>query len=252
MTRKDGPRILLVDIETFPILMYAWQPWDATALRIVQDTSICSFSVKWLDGKQTTKILPDYKGYKPGSRDDRRLCEDLWGFLNEADIVGAHNLDGFDNKKVVYRLMVNGLGPPAPYQHTDTLKEVRKVAGHDSNKLNELCRVHGLGQKKRTGGKDLWFDCLDGDMAAWERMRRYNAHDTRLLQPWYTFLRPWMLSHPNVALYTDGASCPRCGSKRLRPNGHAYTRGGRYQRFRCEGCGYFPRSTHSEARASLV
>lgn len=245
----DRPRILFLDIETFPALFYAWQTWEASALRIKEDTSIASFSAKWLGGKHITKALPDYKGYRAGSRNDKWLLQDLWKLLDEADIVSAHNLDRFDAKKVNYRFMVHKLGPPSPYQHVDTLKEVKKVASHDSNKLNELCRVHKIGQKVRTGGADLWFDCLEGDAAAWARMRRYNAHDVRLLEGWYKLLLPWIRRHPNVGTYTDKPVCPKCGSKDLERRGTAYNATTSYQRFQCRDCGGWLRGTKNERKS---
>lgn len=98
------------------MLFYAWQPWEATALRVVEPTTICCFSAKWLGGKQITKAISDYKGYKPGKRDDKDLLKDLWKLLDEAEIVVAHNGDKFDVKKINYRFMVNGITPPSPYK----------------------------------------------------------------------------------------------------------------------------------------
>jgi hypothetical protein len=252
--KPRGPRTLLVDIETFPLLMYCWQPWEASALKIVQDTSIASFSAKWLDGKMVTKCLADYKGYKAGSRDDRALLDDLWALLDEADIVIAHNLDRFDAKKITYRFMVHGMKPPAPYQASDTLKEVKKVASFDSHRLNELCRLRNIGQKVRTGGADLWFDCIAGDAKAWKRMKKYNAHDVRLLEGWYLDLLPWMKSHPNVGMWSDRACCPKCGSTRLQSRGIARNKTTAYTRYQCRYCGSWSRSAKNlkEHRAEVV
>lgn len=237
-----SPRILLIDIETFPMLMYAWQAWEASALRIVADTSICSFSAKWLGERQIiTKAICDYPGYKPGSRDDKRLLKDLWALLNEADIVGAHNLDRFDDKKITYRFMVHEMPPPSPYKHLDTLKELKKVSSWDSHKLNEVCRVRSIGRKVRTGGADLWFDCLAGDPKAWARMKKYNAHDVRLLEPVYLFLRPWIRNHPNVGMHTEDVVCPKCGSGDLSQRGFAFNATTQYQRYRCRDCGGWAR-----------
>ncbi len=237
MNEPGSPRILLIDIETFPLLMYAWRAWETDALRIIEDTSVCSFSAKWLGGKHITKALCDYKGYKPGSRDDSKLLADLWKLLDDADMVSAHNLDRFDAKKINYRFLVHGLPPPSPYQHLDTLKEIKKVASYDSHKLNELCRVQNIGRKLRTGGADLWFDCLGGDRKAWARMKRYNAHDVRLLEPVYLLIRPWMKGHPNLGLYNDITGCPKCGSTRIQARGWAMTAACRYRRYHCQACG---------------
>jgi hypothetical protein len=254
--RNDGPRILLIDVETFPMLFYAWQPWEARALKVVQNTSLASWSAKWLGGKQITRCLADYPGYRPGSRNDKKLMAELWPLLDEADIVVAHNGDRFDVKKINYRFMIHGFGPPSPYRTVDTLREAKKVSAHDENRLNELCRQHGIGQKLRTGGADLWFDCLEqGKPSAWAKMKKYNARDVfPLLEKWYLFLRPWMKNHPAHGAYTDIASCSRCGSTKLQPRGYAYARTRVYRRFRCASCGGWDQSTEAEPgrRASLV
>lgn len=249
---RSKPRILLIDIETFPMLFYAWEPWEASALRIVEDTAICSFSAKWLGGQHTTKALCDYPGYKAGSRDDRRLLKDLWTLLDEADMVGAHNGDRFDMKKITFRFMVHGMKPPSPFQTIDTLKEVRRVASFDSHKLNELCRVLKIGQKVRTGGKDLWFDCLEGNLKAWARMKRYNAHDVRLLDGLYRFLLPYMKRHPNVTLFNARALCPRCGGRKIQRRGEVRLQTRSYWSFQCRACMGWLRSTDSTGHALTV
>jgi hypothetical protein len=252
--QKDGARILCIDIETFPMLFYAWQPWEARALKVVENTSMASWSAKWLHGPQITRCLADYKGYKPGSRDDKKLCAELWPLLDEADIVVAHNADRFDVKKINYRFMIHNLGIPSPYKTVDTLKEVKRISGHDENRLNELCRQHGIGQKLRTGGAELWFDCLGGKPAAWARMKRYNARDVfPLLEKWYLFLRPWITTHPNLGTYSGVASCPKCGSVKVQSRGVQRTATRAYQRMQCQACGGWSRGTESiEGRASLV
>lgn len=251
--RTDGPRLLLIDIETFPIEMYAWRAWDTSALRIKEDTSLCSFSAAWLDGEHVTMALPDFKGYRAGGRDDKKLMAALWTLLDEADQVAAHNGDRFDVKKINYRFMVHGMKPPSPYKTIDTLKEVKKVASFDSHKLNELCRVLKIGAKVRTGGADLWFDCLAGDMKAWARMKKYNAHDVRLLKLLYLELRPWMKNHPNHALYTGITSCPKCGSTKMQRRGSERTAARTYQRLQCQACGGWMRGTEPmDDKLSLV
>lgn len=236
------------------MLFFAWQPWEARALRVVENTSVCAWSAKWLDGKQVTKTLADYKGYKPHSRDDKKLLSDLWTLLDEADVVVAHNGDRFDVKKLNYRFIIHGLGIPSPYKTVDTLKEIKRVASFDSNRLNELCRQTGIGEKVRTGGADLWFDCLEGDRKAWARMKKYNAHDVVLLEEWYLTLRPWMKQHPNHGAYTGIASCPKCGSTKIQRRGKSRAATRTYDRYQCQSCGSWSQSTESipEERATVV
>lgn len=225
------------------MLFYAWQAWEANALRIVQDTSLASFSAKWLGGKQITKALCDYPGYKPGSRDDKKLLADLWTLLDEAEIVVAHNAIKFDVKKMNARFMANGMKPTSPYRVVDTLRAAKKVASFDRNNLNELSRIFGTGSKVKTGGADLWFDCLAGDEKAWKRMKRYNAQDVKLLEDLYLRLRPWISNHPSV--FAGEESCPKCGSQNLQSRGTARSATRSYRRFQCNDCGGWAKGTKS-------
>lgn len=249
MTPRTSHRtkILLVDLETFPILMYAWNHYQTDAIRIVQNTSIASWAAKWLgDKKTTTRCLADYKGYKPTSRDDKQLLEELWPFLDEAEIVVAHNGAKFDAKKINYRFLVNGMKLPSPYRVVDTLTEVRRIAAFDSNKLNAVAPLLDIGEKVRTGGADLWFDCLAGDKKAWAHMKKYNAHDVDpLLEGVYLKLRPWMKNHPNVALGYGPGVCPKCGSTQLKREGFSYNKTTAYQRYSCLACGAFSKDNEN-------
>jgi hypothetical protein len=240
---KPGHDTLLIDIETFPLLVYTWQIYEANAIRVVEPTCICCVSVKWLDGKQETKALPDFKGYKPGSRNDLPLMKWLWPFLDEASIVVAHNGRAFDVKKIAARFAVHGIQPPSPFRQVDTLKEARAIAAFDSNKLNDLGTYLDLGEKLKTGGADLWFDCLAGKKDAWAHMKKYNAHDVVLLEKLYLKLRPWMKSHPNVAIGYGPFLCSKCGSSRLHYKGPGRSGAGIYDRYRCRDCGTNVRGT---------
>lgn len=250
----DGPRILLIDIETFPMLFYAWEAYEARALRVVENTSVASFSAKWLGGKHITRCIADYKGYKPGDRDDRALMVDVWEMLNRADFVVAHGGKRFDRRKLNYRFMFHRLGPPAPFVLIDTLHEVRRASSWDSHKLNELCRQLEIGEKLRTGGADLWFDCLAGKKSAWAKMKKYNARDVApLLEGVYLELRPWINSHPNFGVFTNTSVCPKCGSGKLNREGKRRTLTCVYDRFRCMSCGGWCQSVASDPseKASL-
>ena len=246
----SSPRVLSIDIETYPILAHVWSLWDANAVAVERNTVICCFSAKWLGGKQTTKALPDYKGYKSDAWDDSALLADIWKLLDEADIVIAQNGDRFDVKKINARLIRHGLKPPTPYKTVDTLKTARRIFGFDSNKLNDLCRFLGIGQKVHTGGFTLWQGCMAGDAKAWARMKRYNAQDVRILEKLYLRFLPWTTNHPNVGMWKSGPACPKCGSRRMQARG--VTRNGttEYRRLQCQSCGGWSRTNKNERKAA--
>lgn len=175
----------------------------------------------------------------------------MWKLLAEAHIVVYQNGDKFDRKKLNTRFAHAGLGPPPPFQTVDTFKTFKSVFGFDVNSLDEVCRFFGIGRKIRTGGKELWFDCIDGDMAAWAKMKKYNANDVApLLEEIYLRILPWIKNHPNLGLYTGTTCCPKCGSRMLQARGFARTSAATYRRYQCQACGGWCRDAHKPFGAS--
>ena len=85
-----------------------------------------------------------------------------------------------------------------------------------------------------------------GKQEALDEMFTYCKGDIVALEGLYLYLRPWMKSHPNLALFTniDGKTCPHCMSKQLDWTIKPYiTPAGRYKAFRCVcgaiGCSRF-------------
>jgi hypothetical protein len=241
---KGKRKTLFVDIETLPRLGYYFddnKPYNI--LKQIEDTVICCVVAKWLDGKSVTLALADFKGYKPGSRDDKQLCLALWKLMDEAEIVVAHNGDRFDVKKINARFIHHKMKPYSPIRTIDTYKQAKAIGGFDKNRLDYLGQFLGCGRKLETGGKELWFACLDGDEKAWRRMKRYNAQDVRLLEAIYRELLPWM---KNPASTSEGTECPRCRSLNLKARGFARNRTARYQRFQCDDCGGWCRESTAQ------
>lgn len=210
-----GYRIAHVDIENFPNLGYTWEKYEQNVLDFERLWSIASFAVKWDGdtGPPTCYILPDFKrAYRNDPFDDSELLKKLHDIFDEADLIVGHNVDRFDIRKSNTRMMKHAHLPPVPYRTFDTLKEARKHFYFPSNKLGDLARFLGIGAKVEHEGFALWVKCMNGDREAWERMRRYNAHDVTLTQKVYYRLRPWSKSHPNITL--EGGKprlCPVCG-----------------------------------------
>lgn len=237
------PKILFIDIETFPNLGYCWRKYEQNIIDYEQEFCIATFAAKWLGGKAIfAKALPDYKGYKKGSYDDKAIVQEICDLLSEADIIVAHNGDAFDFKVINSRLIFHNIKPPAPYKTIDTKKMAKDVARFNSNKLDDLARYFGEGRKIDTTFK-LWLDCINGVQAAWDKMVTYNKHDVALLEKVYLRLRPYAKQHPNIGAYTNRPDCPKCGSKNLEKRGYAITSTRRYQRFQCKECGGWSRAT---------
>lgn len=232
--------ILLLDIETAPSLGYVWGKWEQDVIDFKKSWYVLSFAVKWLGDKKTqTFALPDYPKFKTNKEDDADLMRELWGFLDKADIVVAHNGDKFDLLKANARFIAHGMTPPSPYFSVDTLKLARTYFKFDSNRLNDLAKYLGVGAKLPTTGANLWFGCMQGDEKSWKRMRRYNAHDVDLLEQVYLKLRPWAKRHPNMSYFNRRElNCPVCESPDTKRSGWRYLRCSKKQRRTCLECGH--------------
>jgi hypothetical protein len=235
---------LFLDLETFPNIGYTWGKYDQNVIRFTQEGCIATFAAKWLDGPVFGKSLPDYRGYKPKSYDDAAIVKDIWKLLDEADIVVAHNGDDFDLRVCKARFIFHGLTPPAPFKTVDTKKVAKKVARFNSNKLDDLGQLLGIGKKIKTDF-DLWQGCIEGDPTSWNQMLTYNKKDVVLLEKMYKRLLPWMANHPNYAVLDGDAVCPKCGSREVHYRGYAMTQARQYRRFQCKECGGWGREVRS-------
>lgn len=247
----DSVKILFLDLETFPNIGYTWTKWETNVIDFIEHWYILCVGYKWLGGKTKVVALPDFKGYKPHSKDEE-LVKFAWGLLDEADIVIAQNGDAFDIKKLNTRFMQYGLTPPSPYKTIDTLKIARKFS-FNSNKLDDLGRDLGLGRKLEHEGFPLWLKCREGDMKAWKRMKSYNKQDVELLEQLYLKERPWIKNHPNLDAFNHiNTTCPRCGSKDIQWRGEYKTQTNLYKRFCCKNCGSWGKLNKSEGKLSYV
>ena len=195
------------------------------------------WAAKWLNEKEIYRdALPYHKGYKKDKENDYEIVLKLWKLLDKADIVIAHNAVKFDVKKINACFIKHGLTPPSPYKVIDTLLEARKNFSIMSNRLNDLGVFLKVGKKMKTGGFQLWRDCLNGDERAWNKMVRYCVNDVKLLERIYKKILPYIRRHPNLSIGSNG-KCPKCGSKMLIKRGLMTTLTNVLQRYSCKKCG---------------
>jgi hypothetical protein len=232
-------KVLFIDIENSPMVAYSWGPmWETRLIEIIEPWYMMSFAYKWQGQKRVTvRALPDYPLYAKHPQNDKALAFELRNLLDEADVVIAHNGDRFDLPKCASRVLVHGGKPPSPYKTVDTLKISRRQFRFESNKLDDLCRILGIGSKLKHTGFDLWKRCMEGDERAWRIMRRYNAHDVDLLEALYDRIKPWAPSHPQLTHFTRAIACPTCQSPNIQSRGFAFTATGKRQRIACTDCG---------------
>lgn len=241
---QRGPKVLLLDIETAPCAAWIWRLWDKTYSMdfVERDWYIMCWCAKWLGKKEMFRAsLPDFASYLTDPEDDGELMKGIWNLLDECDIVVGQNCDDFDLKKLNTRFVFHQMSPPSPYKVIDTLKIAKAKFAFTSNKLNDMAKFLGLGEKHNTGGFSLWRDCMAGKEEAWDKMVEYCAQDVRLLEKVYNILVPYATRTPNFGVYTEDACCPKCGSYLIQRRGFAYTTLNKYQRFQCQKCGAWGR-----------
>lgn len=253
-----APKIVTLDIETFPNLVFTWGLFKQMVgvNQIVRDWSLASICWKWMGEKQT-----HYVDCEADPLNDRDVLDRAWAVLDNADIVIGQNSKHFDIRKLNARFIEAGMRPPSPYKQIDTKVEAAKVAMFTSNRLEWLAaHLTDVPKDKHKDfpGFELWSECLKGNPKAWAAMRKYNPRDVVATEKLYLKLRPWIVGHPNIAVYdNDGTQrCPKCGSTKLQHRGIATTQIGVYQRLHCKSCGGWSRTrfdtqTKDQRRALL-
>lgn len=241
MDQLTKPKVLLLDIETSPIISYTWGLFDQNIAlnQIHTDWHVLSWSAKWLD--DDTVMYMDQRNAS-NIENDKRILKGIWRLIDKADVLITQNGVSFDMKKLNARFIQQGLKPTSSVKHIDTLKIARKVFGFTSNKLeyltDKLCIKYKKSKHKKFSGFDLWKECLAGNEEAWNEMEKYNKQDVLSLEELYYKLVPWDASI-NFNLYSDSVEneC-KCGSKDFVKNGFKYTSVAKYQRYKCSHCGH--------------
>jgi hypothetical protein len=221
-------RILLFDLETTPLQVFAWGrgKYD-TAIDVVKDWELLSVSYQWYGDPEITCLT------RKNRKSDKKLTRQLWQLFDKADVVVAHNAKGFDVPKARAKFIEHGLRPYSPVKVFDTL-EAARTAKFSSHRLNEIGKLLNLGKKIKTDF-ELWTGCIANNPEAWRKMTEYNIRDVKLLADWYTIIRPWV-AHPSV-LRNGLVGCPACASLRLKSRGWWKTATGSYRRYYCLDCG---------------
>ena len=225
-------RTLLYDLETAPALGFFWgdKMYETDIIEIVQDNYILGFSWKWAHEDEVHWVgMPDFKGWKseyidlPMGRiylNNKGVIKKLFSLVNDADFYIAHNGKNFDNRMANTAFLLHGLGvPDRPVAH-DTKQLFKQNFRLPSNKLDEIGRILKLGRKETHTGKKMWFDCMTGNLEAWENMGSYAKQDVRLLEEIWEIVKPWMKNPPNWNLDAERpACCPACASARFKTAG---------------------------------
>lgn len=247
--RHNRPaKILLLDIETLPMEYYVWNP-DTNYLQPemqIKDWSISCWASKWL-------FEPEIMGkaVSPKEAIERKegsILEEIWKLVNEADIVVTQNGTRFDMPKLSTKWLLYGYKPPSQYLNVDTLRVATQKFSFTYNRLDELGKKFGIGEKTKMNLPDFKA-CAEGNKEALAKMLVYCKRDVApLLEDVYLYMLPWIENHPNMNIFTDhdGDVCRNCGSQDVLWNTRYATPQGLWNGWRCNLCGAIGRGTKKE------
>ena len=255
---ETGPRILIFDIETSPqeARGFFHGKYRQSIREVTRHSHLLTGAYAWLGIDEIGFIAQwDDPHWEPMSEDDYWVAVRLHVLFDQADIVIAHYGDKFDIPVCNDRWLVNGLGPPSPYQSIDTKSESSKRFKTVSHSLGDLAVKHGIEEKLTNSGWDMWIGCMEGDPESQLEMKTYNIQDVVALRDWYLHIRGWIGSdgkkkHPNLGHWVRGtdAACPNCGRQDtliLNKWRKHRTQHYEYATFHCEprkgGCGRYSR-----------
>ena len=238
-------KLLILDIETFPITSFHWGLWDQNIAinQIIEPGGMLCWAAKWHGKDRVFFRSTKHHGHK-------KMLEGIYDLLESADSVIHFNGMKFDIPILNTEFAHAEMTPPAPFSQIDLLRVVRQQFRLPSNKLDYVAQYLGLGAKIKLEGFELWRDCMAGKPAAWKIMKEYNIHDVFLTERVYDYLLPWIKNHPNYGLLArEGeAVCTNCGSAKIQNRGIARTKTMEYQRFQCNDCGTWSRARLAEKR----
>lgn len=237
-SKKQGPKMLVLDIETSPLLGNVWTLWNNNLglNQLRQDWHVMSWAAKWYDSDEV--IYMDQRNAKDITN-DKKILKPLHKLLDEADIVISHNGRKFDVPKLNARFILNGMSPPSSFRNLDTCVIAKRHFGFTSNKLayltDKLCTKYKKLNHGKFPGQELWTQCIIGNSEAWDEMEEYNRYDVLSLQELYDVLVPWD-DKINFTVYFEDDVCS-CGSNKIIENGIYYTNASKYQKYKCKDCG---------------
>lgn len=230
-----SPRILTIDIETAPAILYSFglHNQNHSIDQIIQSPYMLCFAAKWHDEDEVMFFKGD------------GMVQEAHKLLDEADVVVHFNGNSFDVPHLNREMWLLELPPYSPFQPIDLLKVFRKQFRFISNKLDHLVQEAGLGAKLSHSGFKMWPQVMNGDPEAWKLFEEYNKTDVVLTEKLYDRTLPWIPNHPNVLLYEENPgqlSCPTCGG-RIHRRGERQLATGIYERYQCTECFAWSRKT---------
>lgn len=245
------PKILLLDIETYPNIATVWGLFkqNISLNQMLEPDGVLCWAAKWHGVPESEAPVMFMKANPKKPAERRRMMRALWNLLDEADIIVHYNGKRFDVPFINREFLEQRWTPPSPYHQIDLLKTVEKKFRFPSRKLAFVTKQ--LGQKGKVHvSHELWLACMNNDPEAWAKMQEYNVTDVTELEETYDTLLPWIVQHPNLAMWisSPNPTCSHCGSTKVHKRGYQHLRTQTYQRYQCQSCGTWMRERLAEKR----
>jgi len=231
-------KILVLDIETKPALVYSFQMYDTNISpeQVVDSGGTICFCAHWVGSKE----FMFYSDWDDGHDVMIAKAHEL---LSQADAVVSYNGNRFDLPKLRGQFILEGLVPPPPPTSIDLIKTVKQF-GLDMNKLAYVGPLLGVGNKLKHEGFSLWRSVLDGDPKAQRRMKRYCIQDVMVTTRLYERILPFIDNHPHLG--DNKNECGACGSNHMQFRGFRRTKFFKVRRMQCQECGGWSTGTRQK------
>jgi len=247
ISRRE-PKILTLDIETKPMLLWGFGLFDQNfgIEQIYEDWSVLAWAAKWKDSEE---VMYDDLSQETEYTKDERIVRSIWKLLDECDVVISQNGIRFDIPKLNDRFTKYKLGRPSPFQHIDTYR-IKKKLGLTSKKLAYTSEYFNERFKKLSHtafpGFNLWKECLKGNQLAWAEMQKYNKFDVLATEELYFKTLIQWDNTINYGVYTGVQNCcPNCGGTNLEDKKFQFTKSAMFQSYQCKDCKAFCRSSEN-------
>jgi len=240
---KNNPKILVLDIEWAPALVYTFDMWNSNASpeKVLDHGGMLCFGAHWL-GEKEYMFFSQWEDGRIG------MANVALALLSEADVVISYNGAKYDIPKITGEIVLAGLKPPPKVAQIDLLKTVKKF-GFNMNRLAYIGPLLGVGKKEKHEGFMLWREVLEGKPKAQAKMKKYCIQDVKVTVRLYNRIKPFIQDHP---VLREGAGCPVCDSNKTQKRGSRMTRFFRIQRNQCQDCGHWFETTRSKIKTADV
>lgn len=232
-------RRLFFDIETSPNLGMFFEAGYKKNIgyeSIIKERAIICICYKWEDEKEVSFLTWD------NNQCDKKMLQKFVEVANSADELIGHNIDKFDLAWVRTRCLLHKIPMFPNYTTIDTLKISRSKFRFNSNKLDYISKILGVGKKIKTEFA-MWSNILlHKDKVAMEKMVKYCKMDVIILEKVFKqlYLHIPAKTHFGVVFGQDRGSCPECGSDAIHRNKNIVSPTGvKKIQYRCATCGKY-------------